>query len=150
VIDSAGYGPVTISNSVSIIAPPGIYAGITIPPSEPFAGVNIGSGNFNVTLRGLTITGSNGPASGIRASSTGTLDIDSCVIANVNTGIYVPSTSGLKASITRTVVSDTSFEGIYLTGNPGPLTATIDGSPSRARGLGLRHLRRFGRQRRHP
>ena len=30
VLDSAGYGPVTIAQSVSIVAPPGIYAGVTV------------------------------------------------------------------------------------------------------------------------
>ena len=30
VLDSAGYGPVTIIQSVSIIAPPGVYAGISV------------------------------------------------------------------------------------------------------------------------
>ncbi len=37
VLDSAGYGPVTITQSVSIIAPPGVYAGITA-----FAGIVTG------------------------------------------------------------------------------------------------------------
>src|SRR6266446_6592240 len=31
VLDSAGYGPVTINKSVSIISPTGVYAGITVP-----------------------------------------------------------------------------------------------------------------------
>ena len=30
VLDSAGYGPVTITKSVSIIAPPGVYAGVSV------------------------------------------------------------------------------------------------------------------------
>ena len=30
VLDSAGYGAVTITKSVSIIAPPGVYAGISV------------------------------------------------------------------------------------------------------------------------
>jgi hypothetical protein len=30
VLDSAGYGPVTIDKSVSIVAPPGVYAGISV------------------------------------------------------------------------------------------------------------------------
>ena len=29
VLDSAGYGPVTIAKSVAIVAPPGIYAGVS-------------------------------------------------------------------------------------------------------------------------
>ena len=30
VLDSAGYGPAVISQSVSIIAPPGVYGGVTV------------------------------------------------------------------------------------------------------------------------
>jgi hypothetical protein len=34
VLDSAGYGPVAISKSVSIISPPGIYAGVSVLSGE--------------------------------------------------------------------------------------------------------------------
>ena len=30
VLDSAGYGPVTITKAVSIVVPPGIYAGVSV------------------------------------------------------------------------------------------------------------------------
>jgi hypothetical protein len=35
VLDSAGYGPVTITKSISIIAPAGVYAGITVFSGAP-------------------------------------------------------------------------------------------------------------------
>ena len=54
VLDSAGYGPVTITQSVSIIAPPGIYAGITVSGSAT-PGVLVNAPSAVVTLRGLTI-----------------------------------------------------------------------------------------------
>jgi hypothetical protein len=31
VLDSGGYGPVTVTKSMSIITPPGIYAGVSVP-----------------------------------------------------------------------------------------------------------------------
>src|SRR6266550_2790509 len=37
VLDSAGYGPVTITQSVSLIAPDGIYAGITASSGNAIA-----------------------------------------------------------------------------------------------------------------
>jgi hypothetical protein len=52
VLDSAGYGPVTISQSVSITAPSGVYAGIT---SSGGSGISISGSNLHVTLRGLTV-----------------------------------------------------------------------------------------------
>src|SRR5215467_2366523 len=53
VLDSAGYGPATITQPVSIIAPPGIYAGISVTLGG--AGMTVNSGSGKVTLRGLTI-----------------------------------------------------------------------------------------------
>src|SRR5215831_15892668 len=59
VLDSAGYGRVQLFQSISIIAPPGVYAGISV---DVDAGVTVddsGSGAA-VTLRGLTITAAGG------------------------------------------------------------------------------------------
>ena len=55
VLDSAGYGAVTINKAVSVIAPPGIYAGITVT-----AGIGIDVTAGVVALRGLTIRGPGG------------------------------------------------------------------------------------------
>ena len=54
-LDSAGYGAVTINKAVSVIAPPGIYAGITVT-----AGIGIDVTAGAVALRGLTIRGLGG------------------------------------------------------------------------------------------
>src|SRR5207302_10677152 len=55
VLDSAGYGPVTINKSVSIISPTGVYAGITVTSGN---GVTVSAGASDVViLRGLTING---------------------------------------------------------------------------------------------
>src|SRR5207245_7143697 len=58
VLDSGGYGTFTIAQAISIIAPPGVYAGISV-----FAGtgITISAGASDVvTLRGLTLTGLGG------------------------------------------------------------------------------------------
>jgi hypothetical protein len=128
VLDSAGYGPADISKSVSIVAPPGIYAGITVAPTGFNDGVFISVGNFNVTLRGLTITGSNGDPNGILAESSGTLNIDSCVIANTSRGIYVSASGALKLSVKDTLIRDTSGEGMNLAGDTGSIVGVVDGS----------------------
>jgi hypothetical protein len=57
VLDSAGYGAVTITKSVSIIAPPGVYAGISVFSGN---GVTIDSPSAKVVLRGLSINGQGG------------------------------------------------------------------------------------------
>src|SRR5438105_3535713 len=58
VLDSGGYGTVTINQAVSLVAPAGVYAGISV-----FAGtgiyVNAGPSDV-VTIRGLTLNGLGG------------------------------------------------------------------------------------------
>ena len=69
VLDSAGYGAVTISQSVSIIAPPGVYAGISVFSGT---GIAITGTNVRVVLKGLSINGQGG-SNGIVFSGSGTL-----------------------------------------------------------------------------
>ncbi len=48
---------VAIGQSVSIVAPPGVYAGISVPSG---AGVSVSGSGLRVVLRGLTINGQGG------------------------------------------------------------------------------------------
>lgn len=78
VLDSGGYGSVTITKSVSIISPPGVYAGIS---AFSYPGVTIAAGSTDsVTLRGLFIN-RQGAAVGVDFSSGGNLVIDRCTIS---------------------------------------------------------------------
>src|SRR5437588_3023774 len=57
-LDSGGYGPVNIGSSISLIAPPGVYAGITAFSGDA---ITIAAGASDVvTLRGLTLNGLGG------------------------------------------------------------------------------------------
>ena len=53
VLDSAGYGAFTVAQTVSIIAPAGVYAGITVFSGT---GITIAAGAGVVTLRGSRST----------------------------------------------------------------------------------------------
>ena len=79
-LDSAGYGPVTITQSVSIIAPDGVYAGITVPAVAD--GVDVAGADIVVVLRGLTINGQGGNV-GISFLQGRALHIDRCTVSNV-------------------------------------------------------------------
>lgn len=107
VLDSAGYGQVAISQSVSIIAPQGVYAGVSV-----FAGTNGGIGisingsGLKVVLKGLSINGQGG-VNGIRIDGTGnTLHVENCAVSNVSAeGIFVSLLNSefyIKDSIFRT------------------------------------------------
>ncbi len=80
VLDSGGFGPVTIDKSVSIIAPEGIYAGISVASGN---GVTIATGGIHVVLRGLDINTDSANADyGIAMTSAqGTLLVENCTIS---------------------------------------------------------------------
>jgi len=110
VLDSAGYGPVAITKSVSIIAPAGVYAGITVPASG--TGVTIATAGIKVALRGLTINSTGASGYGIRMTNGDELVVDNCVVSNFadfNSGIAVSIETAAIAKIAGTVISDSSF-----------------------------------------
>jgi hypothetical protein len=80
VLDSAGFLPTTISKSVSLTAPTGVYAAISVSSAGTF-GVTIATPGVNVVLRGLTINGLGGDA-GILMTAGAKLSIENCVISN--------------------------------------------------------------------
>ncbi|HEX4557176.1 MAG TPA: right-handed parallel beta-helix repeat-containing protein [Xanthobacteraceae bacterium] len=104
ILDSGGYGAVTISQSVSIIAPPGVEAGILADPT----GIIITAGpNDVVTLSGLDIQGK---GIGIEFKSGGALFVDKCAIRHfrggTGYGIWFEPSGGAKLYVQDTAVSD--------------------------------------------
>jgi hypothetical protein len=57
VLDSAGYGPVVIGKSISIIAPPSVYAGISVFTGP---GITVSGPGIKVALSGLRLIGLGG------------------------------------------------------------------------------------------
>jgi hypothetical protein len=78
-IDSAGYGTISIAKSISIIAPPGVYAGITAFVDY---GVSIADPGITVRLEGLTINGEGG-TTGINFLNGARLYVDRCTVTNM-------------------------------------------------------------------
>jgi hypothetical protein len=76
VLDSGGYGPVTITQSLTIEAPPGVLAFIH-PPSGVAVTVNAGASD-TVVLRGLVLNGGAGDA--IAVNTVKVLHVENCVI----------------------------------------------------------------------
>jgi hypothetical protein len=96
VLDSAGYGTLTIGKSITITNPGGVEAGITTTLGETAITINPSS-SIVVTLRGLTLEGG-GVGEGIALTPTapGTLNIIDCVVkdfAGIGIGIF-PAFSG--------------------------------------------------------
>jgi len=122
VLDSGGYGAVTINQSVSIISPAGVYAGITVISGTGIT-VNGSSGDVAV-LRGLTVVGQGGSV-GISSTSLGTTHIESCVVSGMTAGAGISTTTPGKVYIKDTNVRN-NFNGITLASTTTPGYAALD------------------------
>src|SRR5215467_9235185 len=92
VLDSAGYSAFTITQAVSIIAPPGVYAGISVFSGD---GIDISAGvSDTVILRGLTINNQGSNGDGIAFIAGGTLHVEGCAINGFNNGVGIDSKTG--------------------------------------------------------
>jgi hypothetical protein len=112
VLDSAGYGTFTIAQSVSIIAPPGVYAGITVFSGT---GITVSGSDIVVVLRGLTINGASGYDTGIDFAQGAQLTVEDCEIAHLGQAIHIHAADS-HVRIHNTVVRDANSEGIYMVG----------------------------------
>jgi len=122
VLDSAGYGPVVVGKSVSIIAPPGVYAGVTVPAGG--IGIDMFTAGVTVVLQGLTINGTGaGGNVGVFFQDGAELHVINCSISNFNAaGIYV-SAPGSRVFVTDTTLRGGTSGGVGLTGS---VTAVLD------------------------
>ena len=107
-VDSGGYGPMTITFTISIIAPSGVYAGITA-----FSGNAVTvNATGQVLLKNLYLN-SQGADLGILASN-GSLQVEGCVINGFSEGIvFNPSNSDARLYVRNTFIRRSAI-GIYL------------------------------------
>ena len=124
-LDSGGYGVVTITQSVSLVSPRGVYAGIT-----SFAGnaVTVNAGDTgNVVLRNLDLNSQGETSSGIDVDSAAALHVENCVISEFaqNGILFDPLTADARLYVSDTVVRRCKNVGIYLPARTG-LRATLD------------------------
>jgi hypothetical protein len=110
VLDSAGYGIVTVNKGVSIIAPPGIYAGVSVPSGSD--GIDVAASGKKVVLRGLAINGQGGDV-GINITAAAQVNIEHCIVSNMGgDGIFI--TSGGAVYIDHVVVRSNGGSGIFI------------------------------------
>ncbi len=123
VLDSAGYGAVTINQSVSITAPTGIYGGISVLNGQ--TGVIVNGAGINVVLHGLTINGvSPGAILGVHFVQGARLRLESCVVSNIPSIGILQDASGSELSLVDTVVRDNGQSGIAVLADA---TVLLDG-----------------------
>src|SRR5206468_5247639 len=119
VLSSAGYGPFTVSKSVSVISPPAYHAALA-PTSGDAITINVD--NALVVLRGLTLNGSLGAVNGITftgqtASASNTrLYVENCIL------------SGFSSNALNFAPNGTLFVS-ELTARDNDIAILVDGSP---------------------
>jgi hypothetical protein len=118
VLDSGGYDAFTVDKAVSIVAPSGIYAGITVTSGN---GVTIAAGSSDsVTLRGLVLN-SLGGASGVQFASGSILVVDGCTISgDFAKGVGVDGPLDTRVIVKDTQISNAAI-GIDVAGPGGEL-----------------------------
>ncbi len=127
ILNTAGYGPMTIDKSIKIIGPSGIYGGISALGAgiNPTTGIVINAGDTDViTLRGLDIAGvptsAPFPDAGIDIQNAGSVHIEKSSISN-----FTQDTSDciriVSAKAIQVFVNDSFLRecrtGIYVIGN---------------------------------
>jgi hypothetical protein len=125
VLSSAGYGPFTIKQAVTIEAPPGLYAGVTATLGDAID-INAGPSD-TVILRGLTVNNQGGSGNGIDWLSGGTLHIESCVVNGFanggGSGIEIDGSGSI--FVTDTVARNNG-DGVFVEITSGAATVAMD------------------------
>jgi hypothetical protein len=139
-LTTAGYGPFTVSNTMTISGAPGVHAAITATSGDGIT-VNAGASDI-VILRNLVLIGAGGSL-GINHLVAGELHVTGCLLRGFNPfGIIVNTNTAAKVSVDDTVILDNSF-GMYLAGDfggVGLVSATVTNSTIMGNGDGFRVL----------
>ena len=111
VLDSGAYGRVTVAQPVTIEAPAGVFAGISVFASDN--GIDVNAPGATVTLRGLSINGQGGNV-GINVAAVAALRIDRCRVSNM--GEQAVKIVAGNVVITDSYLSDNGHDGIWAFG----------------------------------
>jgi len=125
-IDSAGFGPMSINKSVSIVG--NGQAGI-VATCNSCAGVFVNAGpNDQVNLRGLIIEGAGTGNTGVQYGIGASLSIENCVIRGFTfAGIYQITQANSVLLVSDTFISDSlSATGIFIAPSGGNTTIVIN------------------------
>lgn len=126
VLDSGGYGPVTITRSVSLIAPASVHAAIA--PTANWAILIDGDDNTEVIVRGLYLN-SQGGLFGVNGFNLRTLHVESCVTNGFLRGVeFQPGLDGATLYVRDSVFRNNTQNGIRLSHGPFILRAMISRS----------------------
>jgi hypothetical protein len=132
VLNTAGYGAVTINKAISITNEEGVEAGITVSSGD---GITIAAGTGDVVnLRGLTLIGGGVGNNGITFTSGGTLNIQNTVIGGfTSNGLNLKPSGSSTFNVSDTIVANNQ-NGVLLA--PTGSNTTVQGFFERVQALG--------------
>ena len=120
VLDSGGYGAVTITQALTIEAPPGVLAFVH-PSSGDGITVNAG-GSDTVVLRGIVLNG--GAGNGITVNTVGVLHVENCVISGFTSGGLSFMANG--ELFVKDTIARNNGTGIVIDAASGSPTGSLD------------------------
>ena len=118
-VDSAGYGSVTVNKAVSIIAPPGMYAGISVFSGDD--GIVVNGAGIRVRLEGLSINGLGGNR-GINNLNSSLLSVVRCSVSNMALRGINSAVAGGVVEITDTTATKNAGWGLGVAGTGTTIT----------------------------
>ena len=122
-LDSGGYGAVTISQAVTIVAAPGIQASIS-PSSGAAITVNAGASDV-VVLRNLYLN-AQGASYGVLYLAAAALHVEGLVINGfANIGVFMSLSAASDLYVADTIVRSVTGSGIYLSSSSGTANVSI-------------------------
>jgi Right handed beta helix region len=120
-IDSDGFGPLNITQSVTITGAPGAEA--NVPPVSGGSSIVINNSSINVTLRNLTINAEGQGDNGIEIDDATSVTVTNCTVTGFSdNGIWIPSYATLGSlTVTNSLIANNAQTGIYI----GTATSTL-------------------------
>jgi len=132
VLDSGGYGAVTITQSVSIISPLGVYAGIS---GFTGAAIEVNAPSGYVSLHGLFLNGQGG-ATGVAVTAANATHIENLLVTGF-TGNGIEIDGGSAVFVKDSIVRNCGLSGILVAPLSGSTVLSVDGARLEYDGYGL-------------
>lgn len=123
-IDSAGYGAVTITKSITIDASP-FMGGVLAAGTNGI--VVSATSTDKVTLRGLDIEGVSAALDGVKANTCATLVIENCQIYGYNRGVALTATAAMNVHIINSTIKNNTTHGVFCSPTAGLTRVNFDG-----------------------
>ena len=125
VLDTAGYGPFTITKALSVTVPPGVSGFVTV--TDGTDGITIAAGATDaVVLRGLIVEGVGTQGEfGIVANSVGSLSVQDCSVSNFYIGVLQSTSGSSKLKVNGGLISNTIYGVVNEPQSGSPVLSAV-------------------------